>query len=195
MIALLEGTVEHTGKSTATLLVGGVGFLVQVPERTVPTLAVGSTVRLFTHMAVREDDISLFGFASPQDREFFRLLISISGIGPKAALSILSSFDSAVLLRHLLNNDEKSLTKVPGIGAKTAKRLCLELSEKVRKMAPSAEMLLPDTAEVEEILTNLGCTADEAHRAVEKAVKSLGKEAGSDALLSESLRILSLEQR
>jgi len=196
MIAILEGTVEHAGRNAIILFVSGVGFHVHVPGRLAESLVVGRSVRLHTHTVVREDDISLYGFASPQDREFFKLLISLSGIGPKAALSILNSFESAVLIRHLLNKDEKSLTRVPGIGLKTAKRLVLELSEKVRKMATfDAGSLMTGTAEVEEILTNLGCTGDEAHRAAELAQKALGPDASTEALLSESLKLLSTEGR
>lgn len=195
MIAQLRGLLAGRGSNQAVLDVGGVGYLVNVPDRCLPASArVGeSELTLYTWLSVREDALELFGFSSPQDRELFKLLISINGIGPKAGLNILSSMDAGALATAIAKGDDARLTKVQGVGKKTASRIILELREKVSGLATSDG---PDNeeADVREVLEGLGCRPDEARSAVEQVTrKSPGL--GFDDLLAECLAALSAARR
>ncbi|MBM3463810.1 MAG: Holliday junction branch migration protein RuvA [Armatimonadetes bacterium] len=193
MIAQLRGTLAGRAKNHAVVDCNGVGYGVWVPERVLMALDGDRQVTFYTYMAVREDAIELFGFSTPQDREFFKLLISISGIGPKAALNILSFLDAASLTRAIANGDANRLVAVPGIGKKTAARLILELKEKVKQFAADAaagDGTPDELADVLEVLENLGCDAQRAREAVEQVRVSAGDNLGFDALLAESLQLL-----
>lgn len=191
MIAQLRGVVASRGKNYAVVDVNGVGYGVHVPERCL-LRANGDAMIFYVHTSVREDAIELFGFDAPQDREFFRILLTISGIGPKAALNILAALDAAALARAIASGDTKRLVAVPGIGKKTADRLVLELREKVKRFATDhgpANRPPDDIQDVMEVLETLGCEADRAREAVERVRAERG-DLGFDALLSESLQLL-----
>ncbi len=131
MIASVEGVLQERGP-TSVVLVGGLGLAVSVTERTAANLpAVGETVRLWTHLAVREDAWTLYGFPDPDELALFRLLVSVSGIGPKLALGMLSGAPAPAIALALSTGDEKALVALPGIGKKSAARLVVELSQKV----------------------------------------------------------------
>lgn len=131
MIAILEGTLINPGPD-AVVMVGGLGLQVQVSGLAAETLpGVGESVRLWTHLSVREDGWSLYGFPDPGEREMFRLLISVSGIGPKVAMGMLSRATAAAIAGHLATGDEKALAALPGIGKKSAARLVVELGQRV----------------------------------------------------------------
>ncbi len=136
MIASLTGVLRE--KDPAALLIetdGGVGYAVQVPMSTFYVLPpAGERVRLLTHQVVREDGVFLFGFASPEERAVFRELIAISGIGPRLALAVLSGLTLTELKEAVLRQDAARLTKLPGIGKKTAERLLLELKDKLARL-------------------------------------------------------------
>lgn len=195
MIAQLRGLLAGRGVNQAVLDVGGVGYLVNVPDRCLPAGArVGeSELTLFTWLSVREDALELFGFTSPQDRELFKLLISINGIGPKAGLNILSSMDAGALATAIAKGDDARLTKVQGVGKKTASRIILELREKVSNLASSDG---PDNeeADVLEVLEGLGCRPDEARNALEQVTRK-APGLGFDDLLAECLAALSAARR
>jgi Holliday junction DNA helicase RuvA len=167
MIATLRGRLQARGDDSIVLDVGGVGYGVRVPTRTMADLgAVGSEVHLFTHLRVREDELSLYGFASKDDLRLFETLLTVSGVGPKMALGVLSAAPSETLRLAIAQGNVDVLTGIPGIGRKTAQRLVLELKGKV-DVSGLGEIgeLTPADEDVINALVNLGFSAADAARA------------------------------
>ena len=133
MFYYLDGTVAHIGPYLAVIDCGGVGYACKTTAHTLGALTVGTKGKLYTYLNVREDTFELYGFASEQERSCFEMLISVSGVGPKAALSILSSNTPEHLAMSIITGDEKALTCAPGIGKKIAQRIILELKDKLAK--------------------------------------------------------------
>jgi Holliday junction DNA helicase RuvA len=134
LIASLAGRISHKGVDSLIVDVQGVGYLVTVPTRVLGEVgAVGDSVSLFTHTYVREDVLALFGFREMEDMEFFQLLMSVKGIGPKAALGMLSQAGTRTLKKAVFKEDRALLATVPGIGPKTAARVILELRDKLKE--------------------------------------------------------------
>ncbi len=131
MYAFIEGFVEETDLTGVVLNNNGIGYYIQCPTSVLNSVSVGEKVKIYTYQHVREDAIILYGFMNKEDRTMFLRLISVSGIGPKIALQVLSSLSASELAIILVGGDASMLTKVPGIGKKTAQRLILELREKV----------------------------------------------------------------
>jgi len=132
MIAFLEGTLISGGTEAVVSVGGGIGLDVHLSALSAGQLpAPGETVRLWTHLAVREDNWSLYGFVEADERAMFRLLISVSGVGPKVAMGMLSRASGRDIAAYLRMGDEKALTKLPGIGKKSAARLVVELGQRV----------------------------------------------------------------
>lgn len=132
MISYIRGELAETAADHVVIDVNGIGFTVYVPGLVFGTLpAIGESVRLHTYFQVREDSFLLYGFPDKDSLELFRLLIGVSGIGPKGGLAILSTMPADELRFAILSGDAKSITKAPGIGAKTAQRLILDLKDKV----------------------------------------------------------------
>ena len=154
MIAFLCGVLAGKTADTAYIDCNGVGFAVGMSANSLSDLpAQGSSVRVFTYMQVREDDISLFGFTSEDERNAFEKLISVSGIGPKVALAALSSYRPGDLADALASEDVTKLSRIPGIGKKTAQRMILELKGKLASSAlPPAEGLFSPPEEDKEAL-------------------------------------------
>lgn len=182
MIAQLTGTVVHAGAPHVVLDVHGVGYKVAVPLSVLEHLPkTGEPVTLLTHMLVREDDLSLYGFLDSVEREVFEHLLSVSGVGPKAALAILSALGGAGLARAIASDDVRGLVRVPGIGSKTAQRLILELRDKLGGLglAAKADALAPakspeakPTTVVDDVvsaLVNLGYNRGDAGKAADVA--------------------------
>jgi Holliday junction DNA helicase RuvA len=130
-IARLRGLVEDKGDDWIIVGVGGIGVLAHVPAPAADGIAVGTSAALYTHLHVREDALTLYGFASADELRLFELLIGVSGIGPRAALGLLSALDYAQLTTAIASGQTDALRRVPGIGQKTAERLVLELRDKV----------------------------------------------------------------
>lgn len=158
------------------LEVGGVGYLVRVPLSALPAIQTSSGITsLFIHTAVREDAIDLYGFISQEELSFFKQLMSVSGIGPKSALNILNLTDVHTLKRGIAQGDAGSLTKVFGIGKKSAERIVVELRDKITlevAARPAGAAHAGDDMEVIEALMALGYSATEARRALKEAHKS-----------------------
>lgn len=133
MFYYLNGTVAHLGPNLAVLDCGGVGYACRTTACTLSALTKGKAKKLYTHLYVREDLFELYGFATEQELNCFLLLIGVSGVGPKAALSILSSATPDQLVLSVVTGDEKALTVAPGIGKKIAQRIILELKDKLAK--------------------------------------------------------------
>ena len=169
MIASLEGKLESLGGDFAIINVGGVGFQVYMPTSTLSTLgAVGKEVKLYTHLHLREDNATLYGFASTEELELFQTLINVSGLGPKLALAMLSAMSVEKLTAAIVTSNADLLTVIPGIGKKVASRLILELKDKIAAgwvTTPVAELAAENT-DVLAALTSLGYSASEATRAV-----------------------------
>lgn len=136
MISFLIGTIEEKRDNLLVINVGGVGFELCASNNTISTLPLeGNNIKVYTYMAVREDDISLYGFSSQEERDLFFKLITVSGIGPKMAISILSGMSISDLTIAIIKGDDKILSKIKGLGKKTAERLCLELKDKLSPVA------------------------------------------------------------
>ncbi|MBE6972805.1 MAG: Holliday junction branch migration protein RuvA [Ruminococcaceae bacterium] len=133
MFYYLSGTVAHMGPYLAVIDCGGVGYACRTTNTTQAQLRVGEKGKLYTYLNVREDAMELYGFATQEELNLFQLLLSVSGVGPKAALSILSASTPANLALSIITGDEKALTCAPGIGKKIAQRVILELKDKLAK--------------------------------------------------------------
>jgi holliday junction DNA helicase RuvA len=167
MISSLHGKIQARTDDSLILNVGGVGFRVRVPTGALAALgAVGSDAMLYTHLHVREDDLSLYGFMTEDELGLFEKLLTVSGIGPKVGLSVLSNASPETIRYAIAQGNSDALTAIPGIGKKTAQRLVLELKGKV-DLAGLGEMgeLAPVDEDVMNALINLGYSAAEATRA------------------------------
>jgi holliday junction DNA helicase RuvA len=192
MIARLKGTLVEKSPSRIVVDVGGVGYDVLVPLSTFYGLGeAGAPVSLRVHTHVREDVIALYGFASSLEQDLFERLIAISGIGPKLALAVLSGIDSAELVRAIRTQDVARLTRIPGVGKKTAERIGLELKDRLPHTAGPAAEVAPDgdgvRADLLSALTNLGYKGAVAEKAVDAAVKK-APDAPFEQLLRDILR-------
>jgi Holliday junction DNA helicase RuvA len=176
MIATLEGILEYRGQDSVVINVGGIGFRVYVPSSTSSRLgAVKSRVSLYTHLHVREDSISLYGFASGEELTLFRSLISVTGIGAKLALTVLSALNPEQLVMAITSGDIDLLSQTPGIGKKIASRLVVELRGKlVKEWKDVALPMAPGHADVIAALTGLGYSVAEATKAISRVPDSDG---------------------
>ncbi len=200
MIALVCGKIAYKGISSIVVDVNGVGYRVSIPLSTFYELPeAGAVVSLHVHTHVKEDAINLFGFYTIQERDFFQLLISVSGIGPKLGMSIISGIPVLDLMQAISRGDVTKLVSIPGVGRKMAERLILELKEKVvqkmmREQIPAAderekagEMIKEDVLSA---LVNLGYKNNTAKDALDKVMQSSKEELTLDELLKKTLKIL-----
>jgi len=195
MIARLTGTLAETTADHAVIDVAGIGYLVQASARTLSAIgAIGGQVMLFTEMQVREDAITLFGFGSADERDWFRLLTSVQGVGGRVALSILSVLEPAELMRALASGDKAMVARANGVGPKLAMRIVNELKDKTGGIvlgpgsARAAVKPAGPAADAISALLNLGFRPAEASAAVAAAVDELGPGATLDALVRLALR-------
>jgi Holliday junction DNA helicase RuvA len=166
MIAGLKGKLQTIGSNWAIIDVGGIGFQVYMPTSTLSTLgAIGEEVEIHTHFHLREDNATLYGFATAEELGLFQTLITVSGVGPKLALAMLSTMSAEKLAMAITSGSVDLLTMVPGVGKKTAERLILELKGKIAWIGAPAE-LAPEDTDVLTALTSLGYSVREATRAV-----------------------------
>ena len=170
MIATLAGTLEYRGHDSVIINVGGIGFRVYVSSSTSSQLgAVKGRVSVYTHLHVREDSISLYGFASSEELTLFRSLISVSGIGAKLALTVLSALNPEQLVMAITSGDIDLLSQTPGIGKRIASRLVVELRGKLEKEWREVALpLAPENADAIAALTGLGYSVAEATRAISR---------------------------
>lgn len=192
MISQLRGTIVRCSPAELVVDVGGVGYVVSIPLSTFTRYehATG-VITVLTHMHVREDSLQLYGFATEQERDVFKLLISVSGIGPKMALGILSGMGSRELKDAIIGGDIGALTAIQGVGKKTAERMIIELRDKLgRSMAddttlPPGSRELRSRAEAVIALMSLGFTRQGAERTL---LDILSKSASQDISLEELIR-------
>ena len=193
MIAHLRGKLISKHPNQAIVEAGGVGYDVTI---TVPTFsdlpALGSEVALHVHTHVREDAIALFGFLRADEKQLFEKLITVSGIGPKLAITILSGMATADMVGAIRGNDFARLTRIPGIGKKTAERMCVELRDKLDAFGAPQPVAAVSAVEEDVIsaLTNLGYQRALAEKAVERAVTAAGRD-NFDAIFRAALGSLS----
>lgn len=195
MIAHLKGRLHSTGIDSAVIDVGGVGYLVGASAKTLASIGpVGEAVMLHTEMLVGEDFLRLLGFARAEERDWFRLLVSVQGVGAKMALAILSALEIAELQRALASGDAAMVARANGVGPKLAQRICNELKDKAGGLAgiagtgsvgPVGGGPLADAVAA---LTGLGFKPAEASAAVAAANDDLGAGANLDALVRLALR-------
>ncbi len=198
MIAQLRGKLADISLTSIILDVNGVGYQLFIPISTFDKLPqLGEETTLLTYMHVREDTMQLFGFAKSDEKQLFEMLISVSGIGPKAGLNILSSMAVATFCMSIANNDIKTITCINGIGKKTAERLVIELRDKVKKFTPEFE--LSDSPEVDSqaavdaslALEQLGFKKEKAMKALKKIISKLpAEECSSENLIRKALQAL-----
>ena len=197
MITSIQGTLAESALVRAGIEVDGFGYEVNVPVTTAERLpAVGSVVKLHTLVIYREDSQTLYGFATSEDRDFFRLMIeNVTGIGPKGALSIMSRLSLPLLQGAIRAGDIATLSKAPGIGKKTAERLVIELKGRVGgaavgvRQAPADGDGAPKSPHADAVaaLVALGYKVGDADEAVRRASLSLGASATTEALIRKSL--------
>lgn len=177
MIAGIEGLIVSKGANVVVVKAGPVSFAINVPGSTFGKLGhQGTTVALFTHMYVREDNIALYGFISPQDLALFEQLITVSGIGPKVALALLSTMAADQLVAAIISGNSDLLSQVPGIGKKTAGRIILDLKGKLEKgwEGDSIPVLSDSDSDAVAALTGLGYSIREATQALAAVTQAEG---------------------
>lgn len=156
MIGYIEGEIIHKEERLLIILANGVGYSLFATPRTLTNATLGSAVRFWTHLSVKEDALDLFGFEEREELALFRLLIGVSGIGPKSALNVLSLADTETLLHAIRSGDSAYLTKVSGVGKKLAEKIVLELREKVGAIEISNKGIPVAETEAIEALEALG---------------------------------------
>lgn len=196
MIAYVRGVLDHKEPSRLVVDVNGIGYEIFVPLSTYQKLpALGDQVKLFTHHHVREDAVNLYGFLSSEEKEIFELVLTISGVGAKVALSILSAMTVDVFRRSIAQGDMKTLTKIPGIGKKSAERMVLELKDKIGTVHVDAEMMrvlgTESGNDAVAALLSLGTGQSAAEYAVYRAERLLGDEAKLEDVISQAIKLLS----
>lgn len=193
MIAHLRGRLITKHPNQAIVEAGGVGYDVTISVPTYSELpGLGSEVALHIHTHVREDALALYGFARGEEKQLFEKLITVSGIGPKLAMTILSGMAASDMVAAIRANDFARLTKIPGVGRKTAERMCVELRDKLDAFGEPQPVAAHSVIEEDVIsaLTNLGFQRALAEKAVERVVTSAGRE-NFDGLFRAALASLS----
>jgi Holliday junction DNA helicase RuvA len=195
VIASVHGRVAAVGAAGAVVEVGGVGLAVSCTPGTLARLRVGQPARLSTSLVVREDSLTLYGFADDDERSLFELLQTASGVGPRLAQAVLAVLPPTDVRRAVATADVPELTRVPGIGKKGAERLVLELRDKIGALAPAAPAELTATApwrdQVGQALVGLGWSPREADEAVTAVAPAADGDPDVPALLRAALRMLS----
>jgi len=203
MLSYLQGTIkarEITGGAIDRLVIdiGGIGFEVHVANRTLLTVgSLGEDVQIYTALSIKETEWTIFGFAAPLEKELFLLLQSVSGIGPKLALTLTASFSPEQLTTAIIAEDQKLITQAPGVGAKVAQRIILELKSKLedwqqKKLLPSSvqsKSSSPALEEVRSILLGLGYTTTEVSMTLAEA-RTANIEDDAEVLMRFSLKTL-----
>lgn len=193
MISHLRGKLAVKEPNLAVVDINGVGYAVAIPVTTYSALpALGGDIVLHTYTHVREDTLALFGFLKTAERSLFEKLISVSGVGPRLALTVLSGMKSEELLEAIRGGDVQRLVKIPGVGRKTGERIILELREKLGPVEAQRAPSTPGAAmeyEVISALVNLGCSQDAADKAVEKA-RMAGAPLEFDVLFRKALELV-----
>lgn len=191
MIGFLRGTVDQLLPEVCLLDVRGVGYRVFIPASTREKLSCGAETKLYTYLNVREDALLLFGFATPEEHEMFLLLLNVTGVGPKMALAILSGMKPAGIRSAIGRNDLAALTRISGVGKKTAERIVLELRDKIGQIGSAATLepgleAVPAGTAVEEALAALQALGYQPGEILPR----LRKVSSGDATAQELIRLV-----
>lgn len=185
MIAILRGEITQIEETALIVEVGGVGLRVFVPAPLRARVKTGEAAFLFTHLVVREDALTLYGFESQADRDLFNMLLGVDGVGPKVALSVLSTITLDAIQRAIFADEAELLSRVPGVGKKTAQKMALHLKDKLKPLDALKHVATMSDADSEVLaaLTALGYSVVEA----QSAIQSIPKDASDDP--GERLRL------
>jgi len=206
MFDYIKGILSHKqqGAKAAYLTVeaNGIGYLIEITSRTLSLLGqIGSDVKIYTVLLHREDSMTLCGFLHKEDRDIFKILTSVSGVGPKMALMLLDEFESCELISLVINGDFKSLTRAKGVGPKLAQKIILELKDKLINLQNALPIALSTTVEVQDeqviqdaqaVLISLGYEREEIKKALSSAITFVKQPATAENILKEALKILSM---
>jgi len=176
LIASLRGIVQHIGEGELVVEVGGVGLRVAVPHSLMDDAAMGKPLFLLTQLVVRESSLSLYGFGSSEQRDLFGLLMQVSGVGPRLALAVLSTLSVDVIKSAVVNDHSEVLTRVPGIGGKTADKVIFFLKDRLKAPLEAGGLPSGVDTEVLSVLTTLGYSLVEA----QTAIQSIPEDASED---------------
>ena len=201
MFAYIKGSLEMKSSGYIVIDINGLGYKVFMSQNNIDTIGeLHDIIKVFTYVKVREDDISIFGFKTQEELKMFELLISVSGVGAKSALVMLSCIEPSDFAIAVISNDVKVLTKVPGIGNKSAQRIILELKDKLMNYNETAPIDVktaqPQNSQnmddAQMVLISLGYEREEIKNAMSKAFLVLKENASAEEILKESLKILSV---
>jgi Holliday junction DNA helicase RuvA len=178
MIAVIEGRIIEQDTDSVIIMVNGIGLRVSVPVQTAVKLQAGKEVSLFTHLIVREDALSLYGFEAKEERDLFLLLLGVNGVGPRLALSVLSALNADTIRSAIVNEQVEIFSRVPGVGKKTAQKILLYLSDKIKKEEGLKPLITISEADQDVLsaLTTLGYSIVES----QAAIQSIPKDAAQD---------------
>ncbi len=191
MIDFIEGTIEYVGTNYIIIHSQNMGFKVEVPVSTLEKLGnIGDKVRLYTYLQIREKDLSLFGFFKREERELFLLILGVGGIGPKIGLSLLSMFSPEKLRTIIIDEDVNALTRVSGIGKKTAQRMILELKGTIEKGIGEGKEPISDMEDVYSALGALGYSRTEIKRAIDKVRDEISPKLEIDEIIRLLLKVM-----
>jgi len=168
MIAAIRGEIVDIGDDSLVIFMSGLGFRVYVPKSVLVNFHVGESIYLHTYLVVREDALNLYGFEKESERDFFTLLLGVNGIGPRLALSVLSTLSLDVIQQAVLSEQADAFSRVPGVGKKTAQKILLHLQGRIKGEMPGGVPQLPDVdGEVINALISLGYSVVEAQSAIQ----------------------------
>lgn len=198
MFAFLRGTVARKALHCVELDVGGVGYEIWTPDPVYRKLTTGATATLLTYCHIREDAFMIFGFLREEEKTLFTTLLTVSGVGPKVAMAVLSAMSVQEIGQAILESNVNAFTKVSGVGKKGAQRIILEMKAKLGQDAELSAILgekaseepTPDTDDVIAALCAMGCTLGEARRAAAKAREAVGDDATDEERLKAALRTI-----
>lgn len=192
MIGFIKGTIEDIEEDRAVVDCNGIGYNIFMPSSVLANISIGATVKIYTYLAVREDAMNLFGFLGKQDLDIFKKLITVSGIGPKGGLSVMSVMTADEVRMAIITGDHKAISKAPGVGAKTAMKVIVELKDKVNleevSFVSGAAAPVESNLQKEAVmaLVALGYSEHESALAVKKVDGALYEDV--ETLIKEALR-------
>ena len=192
MFDFIHGNIAHKTPTTATIENNGIGYTINIPLSTYERILNNESVKLYTKLTIRDDEIKIYGFFSIEERRLFNLLLSVNGVGANMALTILSSSSISQFEKCVIGNDPMSLQRIKGIGKKTAERIILELKETMTNLLPDLEFSaetknLSIVSDAIMAMVSLGYTKLEAEKAVRLASSKIDVSAGVEILIKEAL--------
>jgi Holliday junction DNA helicase RuvA len=192
MFDFIHGNIAHKTPTTATIENNGNGYTINIPLSTYERILNKDSAKLYTKLIIRDDEIKIYGFFSIEERRLFNLLVSVNGVGPNMALTILSSSSISQFEKCVISNDPKSLQRIKGIGRKTAERIILELKESIMNLVPDLNFSnetknISIVSDAIMAMVSLGYTKFEAEKAVRLASDKIDVSAGVEILIKEAL--------